>query len=150
MSESARTVKTDRTCSYCGKLESVHPCSKHFKGSEDVHQFRVATQFERAGADLGKLVTEKNLAYGDAVAKCGDVFKILYPNGIKPEQYRDVTLLGRILDKMFRIANSKKAFGESPYRDIAGYGLLGLVLDEEEDESERTSKPVDQSKEKSS
>ena len=35
----------------------------------------------------------------------------------------------RIIDKLFRIANRKDAFGESPYRDLTGYGLLGYVKD---------------------
>lgn len=38
--------------------------------------------------------------------------------------------LVRILDKMFRIATDKDALGESPYRDIAGYGILGAVKDQ--------------------
>jgi len=36
----------------------------------------------------------------------------------------------RTLDKVCRIAKGNKdAFGESPWRDIAGYGLLGAVRD---------------------
>lgn len=31
----------------------------------------------------------------------------------------------RIFDKMKRIVNHKDAFSESPYADIAGYGILG-------------------------
>jgi hypothetical protein len=30
---------------------------------------------------------------------------------------------------MMRIGNQKDAFGESPYGDITGYGLLGLSKD---------------------
>lgn len=33
----------------------------------------------------------------------------------------------RIVDKLFRIATDKDAFGESPFKDIAGYGILGLA-----------------------
>ena len=29
-----------------------------------------------------------------------------------------------------RIATRKDAFGESPFKDIAGYGLIGVVADE--------------------
>jgi hypothetical protein len=35
----------------------------------------------------------------------------------------------RIIDKLFRISHKKNAFGESPFLDIAGYGLLGAVHD---------------------
>jgi hypothetical protein len=32
----------------------------------------------------------------------------------------------RIVDKLFRIATDKDAFGENPFKDIAGYGILGI------------------------
>ena len=37
----------------------------------------------------------------------------------------------RIVDKLFRIATDKDAFGESPFKDIAGYGILGVANAEE-------------------
>lgn len=83
-------------------------------------------------ADLGRLVQDKQLAYGDSFSRSQEILKILYPNGIKPENYKDLLTITRIIDKLFRIANKKDAFGESPYRDIAGYGLLGLADDLEE------------------
>lgn len=82
--------------------------------------------------ELGKLVQEKQLAYGDSFSRSQEILKILYPDGIKPENYKDLLTITRIIDKLFRIANKKDAFGESPYRDIAGYGLLGLADDLEE------------------
>ena len=78
---------------------------------------------------LGTLVSQKNEAYGDAFAQAGDVIKILYPNGVKPEQYVDLLVTVRIVDKLFRIANKKDAFGESPWQDIAGYGILMTSYD---------------------
>lgn len=30
----------------------------------------------------------------------------------------------RVVDKLFRIANHKDAFGENPWADIAGYAVL--------------------------
>ena len=89
------------------------------------------SRWEEVGTAIGRLVEEKNAAYGDSFGRSGQVLRILYPNGIQPGQYDDVLCVIRILDKMFRIANRKDAFGESPYRDIAGYGLLGLVRDED-------------------
>ncbi len=41
--------------------------------------------------------------------------------------------LVRIFDKMKRIATQKDAFGESPFKDIAGYGLLGAMAHKEEE-----------------
>ena len=73
---------------------------------------------------LGTLVSQKNEAYGDAFSQAGDVIRVLYPDGVKPEQYVDLLVTVRIVDKLFRIANKKDAFSESPWQDIAGYGLL--------------------------
>jgi hypothetical protein len=36
-----------------------------------------------------------------------------------------------MIDKMFRIASQKDAFGENPFGDIMGYALLALTKDEE-------------------
>lgn len=82
-------------------------------------------KLETIANEIGELVQEKNKAYGNSFGKSGDFLKLLYPDGIKPEQYQDMLLVVRIFDKQMRIANKKDAFGESPYRDIAGYGILG-------------------------
>lgn len=88
-------------------------------------------KYEHAGQAIGKEVDIKNTSYGDSVGKSGDILRILYPNGVQPEQYGDMQLVTRIIDKLFRIATSKHALGESPYRDISGYGILGMVRDSE-------------------
>ena len=81
--------------------------------------------------NLGSLLEEKNKAYGSAFSKSSEILKILYPDGIQPEQYTDLLLTTRILDKLFRIANDKSAFNEEPWKDIAGYGLLGLFKEQD-------------------
>jgi len=91
-------------------------------------------KFEKIGTDIGKLVDEKNTAYGSAFEKSEEILKVLYPNGIEPEQYKDMLAVTRIVDKLFRIANKKDAFGESPFKDIAGYGILGVANDKKEQE----------------
>ena len=83
--------------------------------------------WEELGKEIGKLVNEKQKAYGDSFGRSGDVMRQLYPNGITPAQYYDALAVVRIIDKLFRIASQKNAFGESPYRDIVGYGLLGAA-----------------------
>jgi hypothetical protein len=83
--------------------------------------------FLETATQIGNLVEEKNAAYGSSFAKAGDFLKLLYPDGLKPEQYTDALLLVRIFDKQMRIATAKDALGESPYRDIAGYGILGAT-----------------------
>ena len=82
--------------------------------------------FEDLGKEVGKLVDEKQMAYGDSFGKIGDILRIIRPDGMPPEKYDDMLAIARILDKVFRILTDKEAFGEEPYKDIAGYGLLGL------------------------
>jgi hypothetical protein len=82
--------------------------------------------FEDIGESVGKLVHDKQMAYGDSFGRSGECLRQMYPNGIKPEQYDDLLTIARILDKLFRIANDPKAFEENPYQDIVGYGLLGM------------------------
>lgn len=65
--------------------------------------------FSELGCQIGKLVDEKNAAYGNSFAKCGDFLKLLYPDGIRPDQYEDALCLVRIFDKQMRIATDKNA-----------------------------------------
>lgn len=87
------------------------------------------TDYEKLAAELGRLVQQKQEAYGDSFGKSEQIFKVLYPNGVKPEQYSDFLTLVRIVDKMFRIATKKNAFGENPFMDIEGYALLARSRD---------------------
>lgn len=82
--------------------------------------------YAELGAEIGQLVQQKNQAYGDSFSRSGDVLKILFPQGIAVEQYIDALAIVRVVDKLFRIATQKDAFGESPWRDIVGYGILGI------------------------
>ena len=81
--------------------------------------------YARLGDEIGELVEKKQAAYGNSFGKSGDVMRILYPQGIAPAQMDDALAVVRVVDKLFRIATDKDALGESPWRDIAGYGLLG-------------------------
>lgn len=82
-------------------------------------------EYEQLGTEIGQLVATKDAAYGKAFDRAGAIVKLLYPNGVTLDQYDDFLAVTRIVDKLFRIANQKDAFGESPFMDIAGYGLLG-------------------------
>ena len=88
-------------------------------------------KYEKIATEIGKLVDIKDAAYGSSFLKSEKILKILYPNGIEPEQYKDMLAITRIIDKLFRIATKKDAFGENPFKDIAGYGILGVATDEE-------------------
>ncbi|OQX52975.1 MAG: hypothetical protein B5M53_07545 [Candidatus Cloacimonas sp. 4484_209] len=93
--------------------------------------------YEEHARSIGRLVDQKNKAYGDSFRNSGDILRILYPDGIKPEQYDDMLALARIIDKMFRIATNRDAFSENPYVDIAGYAILrSKQIEEEKKEKE--------------
>lgn len=85
-------------------------------------------RFRAIAHQVGELVEEKNAAYGDSFAVAGAALRLLYPSGISPEQMDDALLIARIWDKLKRVATDRDAFGESPYRDIAGYGILGIEM----------------------
>lgn len=86
-------------------------------------------KYEKLATEIGALVDEKNKAYGNSFSDAGEFLKLLYPDGIPPEKFTDMLCVVRIFDKLKRIATKKDAFGESPYGDIVGYGLLGLFKD---------------------
>ena len=86
-------------------------------------------QYEKIGTEIGRLVQEKNEAYGDSFGQASKILQVLYPDGIKCHQYRDALAITRVIDKLFRLANKKDAFGESPWRDICGYAILGVAND---------------------
>ena len=80
------------------------------------------------GKRIGELVEKKQIAYGNSFGKAHKVLEILYPNGVAVSQYKYMLCIIRIIDKLFRVSNQKKAFGENPFEDIVGYGLLGTRL----------------------
>ena len=83
------------------------------------------------GSKVGKLVEEKQKAYGDSFGRSGRCLMEMFPDGIKMDQYDDLLTIARILDKLFRIANDPDAFEENPYQDIVGYSLLAMKRYEE-------------------
>ena len=83
--------------------------------------------YAKLGEEIGLLVERKQLAYGDSYGKSGEILRVLYPTGIGPHQMEDALAVVRIVDKLFRIATDPGALGESPWVDIAGYGLLGAM-----------------------
>jgi hypothetical protein len=80
--------------------------------------------------EIAALVAEKNASYGSSFSSSGEFLRLLYPQGMRPEQYGDALLLVRMYDKAMRIANQPNAFGESPWRDLMGYALLGAAQSE--------------------
>lgn len=87
-----------------------------------------ANPFESICSDLAKLLWEKRQAYGkDNLTGAGEFLKLLYPNGMKPEQYTHALLLARMFDKMSRLANGANT--EDPFADLAGYAICAIELE---------------------
>lgn len=79
--------------------------------------------------DIAELVRKKQRSYGDSYGKSCEVLKVLYPDGVTPDGYKDLLAVTRVIDKLFRVANDKGAFDENPWADIVGYGLLAMSAD---------------------
>jgi hypothetical protein len=86
-------------------------------------------KFKKITDDLAQILSIKDEAYGNAFDKTTQILSLLYPNGIKVEQYKDLHVIIRMLDKISRIARDNDPLGESPYMDIAGYSILSLARD---------------------
>jgi hypothetical protein len=93
-------------------------------------------KYEKIGKKLGQLVDEKNAAYGDSFNRSLEVLNVFFPNGVSPDQYGYLLTMVRVIDKLFRIATRKDAFGENPWSDIAGYSLLEMAKNDQCGKSE--------------
>jgi hypothetical protein len=79
--------------------------------------------------EVAKLVDMSNAAYGDSTEKSAEILAILWPDGVPVDRMHDFRCMVSIIDKLSRIATDKDAFRESPFRDIAGYAMLGYRHD---------------------
>jgi len=81
--------------------------------------------FPAAGLQIGLLVGSKQQQYGDTISSMGPLLRVLYPDGIGHNQYDDLALIVRILDKIGRITKGNGQGSEDAWGDLAGYALLG-------------------------
>ncbi|MCK9196016.1 MAG: hypothetical protein M0P16_03455 [Syntrophales bacterium] len=68
--------------------------------------------YVEVGAAIGRLVDEKQKAYGNSFGNTGKLLRMLYPDRIRPDQYDNLLALVRMIVKLFRIATKKDAFGK--------------------------------------
>jgi len=103
------------------------------QGLDEAFHGGVDPIYRRLGEEIGDLVGEKQRQYGDSAGKAGKILAILYPDGLVRHQYDDALLAVRVIDKLSRIAqrgaDGRDLGGESPWKDIAGYGILGWRKD---------------------
>ena len=95
----------------------------------------ITYDYESLGSHIGASVLAKQKAYGDSFGRAGPIMRILYPDGISLDKMDDALVVVRIIDKLSRIATHRDAFGEDPFRDIAGYGLLAVARREQNEKS---------------
>lgn len=96
--------------------------------------------FEQLGSDIGKFTDEKQKAYGNSVDKAFELMKIFLREYRNPDHtytipeslLKHLLLQVRIIDKQNRIFSNPEGdlMGESPYRDMTGYSLIGTNMDE--------------------
>lgn len=96
--------------------------------------------YETKGQTLGKLVDEKQKAYGDSITKSSKLLRVFledYKNDDNtytiPDSLLDhIAIQVRIMDKQNRIFSNPDGdlMSEKPYNDIIGYGLLGNEIKE--------------------
>lgn len=90
------------------------------------------SKYEQAALMIAKLVATKQIQYGNSFGNSDKIFKVLYPNGVSPEQMKDFLVIVRVVDKLFRLARGDQG-EESAWADINGYSLLALTRNERND-----------------
>lgn len=83
-------------------------------------------RYVQKAVEIGELVERKQREYGDSWGKAGEILRVLYPDGVTPDQYDTFLGIVRVLDKICRLANGNQG-EENAWEDLAGYGLLGAV-----------------------
>lgn len=111
--------------SWCHELSPDVICNLLIELVSRINKENPQTEYEQIGQQIGKLVSGKQECYGDSFGNAGQVMKILYPDGVKPEQLESALTMIRVVDKLFRIANGDQG-DESAWSDICGYSILEL------------------------
>jgi hypothetical protein len=94
--------------------------------------------FTKLGLEIGSFTDDKNKQYGSSVDATYEMMKVLMDrytydedNYLIPKSLvKHMLLTVRMMDKQNRIFNnpSGKGDSESPYRDLAGYSLIGVNM----------------------
>lgn len=80
-------------------------------------------KYTKKAQQIAELVSLKNAQYGNSFQESAKILETLYPNGVKPNEYDNMMVIVRVLDKLFRVANGDLG-NESAWDDIVGYALL--------------------------
>jgi len=77
--------------------------------------------------EIADLLEVKQAQYGNSVGTTPKILALLYPDGVRVDQYADVLTVVRMLDKLKRVATGHPSDTEDPWEDIAGYAILRLA-----------------------
>lgn len=115
----------------------ITPANDTPPAPDEKAQETIKPDFSAMGLRIGKIVDEKDRAYGDSVRRSAKIMEILYPHGIGRGDYVFALLNLRIIDKLCRSSSDPWAFGENPYEDIGGYAIRGSEIAKETIETYR-------------
>ena len=77
--------------------------------------------------EIADLLEVKQAQYGNSVGTAPAILALLYPDGVRVDQYPDMLTIVRMLDKFKRVATGHPSDAEDPWEDIAGYAILRLA-----------------------
>jgi len=119
------------------KNESFIEYCEDFSNSSD-EALSKPKSFREIATEIGQFTDMKNEAYGSSVDATYEVMKIFlkkYKNDdntytIPESLLKHILLQVRMIDKQNRVFNSPDGdkLNESPYRDLAGYSLIGVRM----------------------
>lgn len=123
------------------KNESINEYCEDFSNSLD-EALSKPKSFRQIATEIGQFTDMKNEAYGSSVDATYEVMKVFlkkYKNDdntytIPESLLKHILLQVRMIDKQNRVFNSPDGdkLNESPYRDLAGYSLIGIRMMENE------------------
>jgi len=117
-------------CLYCNQSWDKHKGGWGCPSDSDLSPLPPG-EYEILALAIGRLTDEKSKQYGDSAERAEKIMKVLYPNGVPVEAFKNALLIVRMCDKLCRIATQDTAgvdgAGEDAWKDMAGYSLIGAL-----------------------
>ena len=85
------------------------------------------SQYHDLAHEIADLLEVKQGQYGNSVGTAPAILALLYPDGVRGDQYADMLTVVRMLDKLKRVATAAADDPEDAWRDLAGYAILRLA-----------------------
>lgn len=85
------------------------------------------SDYHTIAQEIADLLEVKQAMYGNSVGTAPKILALLYPDGVRVDQYPDMLTIVRMLDKLKRVATANADDPEEPWKDLCGYPLLRLA-----------------------